>query len=169
MAVFSAKVKNLREFQRNLNKLSKNLGNFKQLNKMRVAAMDGFIEENFQKGGALVQSGGWKKLSKRTLAQRRKGKRKASPKILIDNGDLKNHRKQIVGDKEAKIVFDEKYANRHHYGWPKSGKKITPKRPLFSQKAYTKTGKDQKVIQFWFKQQVKMSGQFIRRTVVIFR
>jgi phage gpG-like protein len=167
MAVFSAKVKNLVEFQRNLKNLNKRLGDFKTLNKMRIAGMDSFIEENFQKQGQLV--GGWKKLSRKTVEARRKGKRKASPKILQDTGLLKNTRKNIVGDKVSKIVFEQKYANRQHFGWPKEGKKITPARPLFKKTSYDKTGKDLKIIQFWFKDQVKKSGKFIRRTIGTFR
>jgi phage gpG-like protein len=169
MAIFFVKINNMRALQKNVNRLSKELSDFKVLNKMRIAGMDRFIEENFQKEGQLVQTGGWKKLKKKTIKARRKGKRKASPLILQDIGNLKNHRKSIVGDKTAKIVFDEKYANRHHFGWPKSGKKITPARPLFSNKAYAKTGKDQKIIDFWFKKQVKEAGNLIRRTIGVFR
>jgi phage gpG-like protein len=164
MSVFNVKIKGLRDLQKNINNLRKGLGHFKTLNKMRVAGMDGFIEENFQKGGQPVVDG-WKPLSRKTIKARRKGKRKASPKILIDNADLKNKRKQVVGTfgNEAKIVFDMPYANTHHFG---DDSRNIPARPLYSNKAYRKTGKDQKIIQIWFNGQVKKAGTFIRKRII---
>jgi phage gpG-like protein len=164
MAIFDIRVSGLAGLQRNLKKLSKGLGDTKTLNKMRVAGMDGFIEKNFQTEGQLVAPGGsWKPLDRKTIAARRKGKRKASPKILQDTGLMKNTRKFVIGDKEAKIVFDALYANTHHFG---SKQKNIPARPLFSNKAYAKTGKDKKIVQHWFNGEVKKAGTFIRRTII---
>jgi phage gpG-like protein len=173
MAVFFVKINNMRALQKNVNRLSKELSDFKVLNKMRIVGMDQFIEKNFQKEGQLVQDGGWKPITKKTIQARRNPKRKRGsskntqpPKILQDMAWMKNRRHPEFSNKIAKIVFDMPYAKVHQKG---SKKKGIPKREIFNQKAYAKTGKDQKIIDFWFKKQVKEAGNLIRRTIGVFR
>src|ERR1051325_6961054 len=80
------------------------------------AHMLGSIEKNFQAQGRPKR---WDPLSPRTLAGRRKGRRKkGGPKILIDTARLKNSMGvKLVEGPAALVGTNVKYARRQHSGY----------------------------------------------------
>jgi phage virion morphogenesis protein len=95
--------------------------------------MLGSIEKNFQQQGRPDK---WSPLSPRTLAGRRKGRRKkGGPKILIDSARLKNSMGfRVVEGPAVEVGTNVIYGPRHHFGYP-GGKKgrgqaETPARPF---------------------------------------
>lgn len=80
------------------------------------AYMLGSIEKNFQAQGRPKR---WDPLSPRTLAGRRKGRRKkGGPKILIDTARLKNSMSvKLVEGPGALVGTNVKYARRQHAGY----------------------------------------------------
>jgi phage virion morphogenesis protein len=97
------------------------------------AYMLGSIEKNFQQQGRPTK---WDPLSPRTLAGRRKGRRKkGGAKILIDTARLKNSMSvQLVEGPAALVGTNVKYARRQHYGYDSKkkgrGHAKTPARPF---------------------------------------
>lgn len=97
------------------------------------AYMLGSIEKNFQQQGRPKK---WDPLSPRTLAGRRKGRRKkGGAKILIDSARLKNSMSVALVEGPAALVgTNVKYARRQHHGYDSEkggrGHAKTPARPF---------------------------------------
>lgn len=77
-----------------------------------------WTSQNFKQQGALIQTGGWKKLSERTIAKRRKG----SSNILNDTGrlkqsyDLYSGEHGIIKGNRVTVGTNDKRAPTHQYG-----------------------------------------------------
>lgn len=86
------------------------------------AYMLGSIEKNFQEQGRPKR---WDPLSPRTIAGRRKGRRKkGGPKILINSARLKNSMSvKLVEGPAAAVGTNVVYAPRHHFGYDPGAKK----------------------------------------------
>ncbi|MGA9768277.1 MAG: phage virion morphogenesis protein [Blastocatellia bacterium] len=84
--------------------------------------MLGSIEKNFQQQGRPKK---WDPLSPRTIAGRRKGRRKkGGPKILIDTARLKNSMSvKLVAGPGVAVGTNVVYAPRHHFGYDAGAKK----------------------------------------------
>jgi phage virion morphogenesis protein len=97
------------------------------------AYMLGSVEKNFQQQGRPKR---WDPLSPRTLAGRRRGRRKkGGPKILIDTARLKNSMSvKLVEGPGALVGTNVKYARRQHSGYDSEkkgrGHSRTPARPF---------------------------------------
>jgi len=106
----------------------RDLQNRKTLNLASVIEVEKWVKRNFQKEGTLHDSPSlhWKPLSKRTLAERRKGKGKGRPKILDDTGRLKSNWKRSASDRFGVLESMLEYSSTHEFG---EGK--VPKRKIF--------------------------------------
>lgn len=93
------------------NKLLKNI---RKANLGAILVLDRWVQKNFANEGRLHKNdfGPWKKLSKETLALRRKG----SSKILQDTGRLKNSFEFKATASEAVLFTRVNYAKKHEEG-----------------------------------------------------
>ena len=116
---------NTKEFDRRMRKIKSNLDDRRSYYLQAGTVADKWIQDNFQKEGTLAVEGGWKKLSAATIAQRRKGRGKGSPKILQDTGALKSRWKHQVMARFGKIQSGVFYGEHHH-----KGQGGVPERPI---------------------------------------
>ncbi len=72
------------------------------------------VMQNFREEGTDVVK--WKPLAPLTIALRRKGRKKASPKILQDTGYLKNSIYPIFTKDMASVGTNVEYAKLHQFG-----------------------------------------------------
>ena len=112
------------QLQKKLTNISRRLSDRRTINARAVVVIDRWIQKNFQSEGQLAQSGGWKKLSSVTIAMRRKGKGKGSPRILQDTGALKTRWKHLWTHTSAKVQSMVNYGIKHDKGIG------VPKRPV---------------------------------------
>lgn len=86
------------------------------------AYMLGSIEKNFQQQGRPKR---WDPLSPKTLASRRKGRRKKGrPKILINTARLKNSMSfKVIAGPSVAVGTNVRYAPRQHFGYDPGNKK----------------------------------------------
>lgn len=108
-----------------MNKRRDKLANFRRVNAKAVVITEKWIQQNFQKEGAMAQEGGWKKLAPATIAMRRLG----SKKILQDTGRLKNEWKKQWTSKYGLIQASMPYAIKHHEGLGVPRRSIIPTEP----------------------------------------
>jgi phage virion morphogenesis protein len=116
--------------------MQKAANNMQKPLKASAVYMFGSIERNFKAQGRPTK---WQKLSKKTLARRRKGQDneggKKKPQILIDTGRLKN---SVTSNADVTsggftIGTNVIYARRQHFGYPGGkgrGRSKTPARPF---------------------------------------
>jgi len=106
-----------KRFNKRMGKIMSNMENRRSLYAQAVVIADKWIQDNFKFEGALAQEGGWKPLKAATLARRRKGKGKGSPKILQDTGQLKSRWKHQWTARFGKIQSGVIYGTTHHEGY----------------------------------------------------
>jgi phage virion morphogenesis protein len=90
----------------------------------------GSVQKNFEQQGRPRK---WSPLAPATLRQRRKGKGRGGPKILVDTGKMKNSINYQVYGEGVKIGLNAVQARRQHFGYPGGagrGHSRTPARPF---------------------------------------
>jgi len=103
--------------QRGIERRMQELKNRRRVNAEATVVVDKWIQENFARQGVPAMGGsGWRPLSARTLAGRRKGEARRSSRILIDTGALKSRWKHQWDVNLAKVQSGVDYADEHHYG-----------------------------------------------------
>jgi len=76
------------------------------------------ITKNFQAQGRPEK---WKPLAASTIEQRRKGRGKGGPQILIDSGRLRNSIAYKLVSGGVTVGTNVVYARRQHFGYPMGG------------------------------------------------
>lgn len=95
----------------------KKLAKMKSANAKAVVIVERWIQVNFQKEGAMAESGGWKPLKQATLDARRKGKAKHGDKILQNIGNLKKDWGKGWSARGGRVWSKQPdYAPTHHLG-----------------------------------------------------
>ena len=113
------------EIQTRLKKMRGELGDFRRLHALFGKKVEEWVGQNFAAEGRLLdeQPSGWPRLSKATLAaRRRKG---AGTKILQDSGRLRRNTRTRSGSKGAVVTNPVPYASVHQLGLG------VPRRPIF--------------------------------------
>jgi phage gpG-like protein len=125
----AVKVLNLKQINKRLRRVHRDIGDPTKFYKMTIIAIDRWIQKNFEEEGAMAYPGaGWKPLAPTTVWARQKGwgdyVAQPDPKILQNKGQLKTRWKMNWNKKQGAIWSGVEYGEFHDQGEPvRRGKK----------------------------------------------